>query len=304
MITGSRRNPSRRSSIALRLALAVPVLAVIAALLPGRAAAQVEAAAQDTVYRVTLVDGSTLFGRIIESNEARIVMRTEAGARVEIERSQIREIEPVSGRVVDGQVWPEDANRTRLFFAPTGRSLGHGEGYIGVYELFFSFIAVGVGDRLTLAAGTPIIPGALGEAFYLAPKLTVINEQRFQLAAGALALFLTDAIDEGSVGVAYGVGTFGNADDAVTFGAGWGFALTDEASEVADEPVLLLGLEKRTSRGLKLISENYYIAGGAFISGGVRLLGERFSADFGLAGTVSGGDDFFGLPIINIAWRF
>jgi len=287
-----------------KAALSLIALLAVAAFTPSRAAAQVAEAEQDTLYRVTLVDGSTVFGRIVESSENRIVLRTEAGARVEIERSQIRDMRPVSGRLVNGQVWQEDANHTRLFFAPTGRAVGHGKGYVGLYELFFSFVAVGVGDRVTLAGGTPIIPGAIGEAFYLAPKITVVNAERFQLAAGALSFFLTDEIDEGSVGVAYGVATWGSSDNAVTVGAGWGFALTTDESAIADEPVLMLGLEKRTSRGLKLISENYYVSGIALLSGGVRFLGERFSADLGLGAGISSDDSFFGLPILNVAWRF
>jgi hypothetical protein len=270
---------------------------------PERVRAQ-ELARADTVYRVRLVDGTTIFGHIVESDDARIVIVTEAGARFEIERAQIRDLQPLAGRLVNGQVWPEDANRTRLFFAPTGRSLGHGEGYVGLYELFFSFVAVGIGDRFTLAGGTPIIPGAIGKAFYLAPKLTVIDEERFQLAAGALSFFLTESVDEGSVGIAYAVATMGSSDDAITLGAGWGFALTSDESAIADEPVVLLGLEKRTGRSIKLISENYYGGGTLLVSGGFRFLGDRFSADVGLAGLVGSDDDTFGLPILSVAWRF
>jgi len=270
---------------------------------PLRVAARQEAPA-DTIFRVRLVDGSTVYGRVAESNEARIVILTESGARVEVERSQIREMAPLTGRLVNGRIWPEDANRTRLFFGPTGRSLGHGEGYVGLYELFFSFVAVGIGDRFTLAGGTPIIPGAIGRALYVAPKLTLVNEDQFQLAAGTLAFFLTESIDEGSVGIAYGVATFGDVDDAVTLGAGWGFALLDGESSVADEPVLMLGLEKRTSASIKVISENYYVSGNALVSGGIRFIGERFSADVGLAGTLGSGDNTFGLPILSVAWRF
>ncbi|MGD8278296.1 MAG: hypothetical protein PVH00_09740 [Gemmatimonadota bacterium] len=258
----------------------------------------------DTVYRVRLADGSTLYGRVVESSEARVVVLTEAGVRVEVERSQIRDMTPLAGRLVNGQVWPEDANRTRLFFGPTGRALGDGEGYVGLYELFFSFIAVGIGDRVTLAGGTPIFPGAIGDVIYLAPKVTLVNEDRLQFAAGALSFFLTESIDEGSVGIAYGVLTMGSADDAVTLGAGWGFALGGDESSIADEPVIMMGLERRASRSIKLISENYYAAGDLLVSGGIRFLGERFSADVGLAGALGTGDSSFGLPILSVAWRF
>lgn len=296
-----RRSISQNVGVLSRLAL---VACMLFAAKPGQASGQVSEASRDTVWVVTLTDGSTLYGQITESTDEQIVLMTEAGARFEIQRAQIEEIRPLVGRIVRGQVWPEDGNRTRLFFGPTGRALHSREGYIGLYELFFSFVAVGVGDRLVLAGGTPVLPGVIGEVFYLAPKVTLINAPRFQLAAGALSFFLTDDIDEGSAGIVYGVGTFGGTDNAVTLGAGWGFALTSDESAVSDEPVLMLGLEQRASRGVKLMSENYYVDGNALVSGGVRLLGQRFSADIGLGAGLGEGDAGCCLPILTAAYRF
>jgi hypothetical protein len=289
-----------------RLFAAAFALTVLGSLPQGGAARQAREAraAADTVHKVTLVDGSTVIGRIVEADSTKVVVLTSTGARFEIERSNIASLRPVAGRIVNGEIWPEDANGTRLFFGPTGRALGHGRGYVGLYELFFSFAAVGIGDRVTMAAGTPILPGLMGEVFYLAPKVTVVNAPRLQVAAGALAFFATREIDEGSVGIAYGVASFGDADAALTFGAGWGFALVGDDSEIADEPVFMLGLERRVSRAMKLMSENYFANDNALISLGVRAMGERFSGDAGAGAVVSGGDSSCCIPILSFTWRF
>ncbi len=44
---------------------------------------------------ITLVDGSELFGRILEEDEEKIKFRTRAGVEIEIFRHQIEEIEEV-----------------------------------------------------------------------------------------------------------------------------------------------------------------------------------------------------------------
>jgi hypothetical protein len=198
----------------------------------------------------------------------------------------------------------EDATRTRLFFGPTARAAGHGNGHAGIQTLVFGVVSVGIGDRVTFGAGTPILPDVIGDVLYFTPKVTLVQSQRAHLAVGVLSAFLSEEIDEGSVGIVYGVGTFGSVDNAVTVGAGWAFALADDHSEISDDPLFMVGLERRMSPGLKLISENYIVPGDVLLSGGLRVLGERFAADMGLGATVSGNDRSSCLPILSVVLRF
>ncbi len=298
------RLPVRGAVPRLLMMLVLSVAALMAA--SPEVMAQEPEATPDTVYRLVLDSGETYHGRVESSGPEVLVFRTLSGTRVEVERSRIRELSPVEGRVVDGGVWAPDPNRTRLFFGPTARALDTGEGYVGLFELVFAFGAVGVGDRLVLAGGTPVIPGAMGDVFYLAPKARVVTVGRTSLAVGGLAFFLTEEIDEGSVGIVYSVATHGSADNAVSLGAGWGFALAGGESELANDPVLMLGLERRTSERIKLVSENYVVIGAgvtALASGGLRLLGERFSADLGLGGLV-GEETMCCVPVLSASYSF
>jgi hypothetical protein len=285
-------------------ALTLVLLALAAALAPSPAAAQVpeRIAVSDTLVEVRLSDGSTLFGRVVEVQDERIVLETQAGARVELSRPQIRSLRRVSGVVRDGVVWEDDPHGTRLFFAPTGRALAAGEGYFGVYELFFPFVTFGVTDRLTLAGGTPIIPDAIGELAYLGPKLLLVDAPRMKLSVGVFAGFY----DGGTAGIAYGVGTWGDRDNAFTAGAGWGFTSEGGDGSVSDRPLVMLGAESRAGRRTKVLTENYFVFGesGALLSGGLRFFGERLSADAGL-GLAYGGDDLACcLPLINFVYSF
>ncbi|MDE0649681.1 MAG: hypothetical protein OXI12_04985, partial [Gammaproteobacteria bacterium] len=89
------------------LVLIAPML-VASPLLPDAIHAQVAVDIPDpgeTVYEIRLGDGSVLFARIAELDEEQVVLVTVSGVRLEVDRSQLREIAPARGRVQDGDVW-------------------------------------------------------------------------------------------------------------------------------------------------------------------------------------------------------
>src|SRR5688500_9722945 len=169
----------------------------------------------DTVYEVRVQDGSILYGRIVESDQERVVLVTSSGLRIDLQRAQIRSLGPIRGAVrPDGEVWLDDPNSTRLFFGPTGRSLRAGDGYVGAFELFLPFVAVGLTDRITIAGGTPIIPEVIGRVVYLAPRIQIVRTERVHLSTGVLSFFDLTSSGEfdgpDAVGILFGAGTVGS----------------------------------------------------------------------------------------------
>jgi hypothetical protein len=304
-----------RSRWPVRLALLLGLLALLSpAPLRGQVAqAPARLAVGDTLYEVRLTTGESYVGQVVAVSGDQVTLRTASGVRVQFAQGQVASVRVAEGRVVDGAFWGEDPNLTRLMFAPTGRTVRAGEGYVGVFELFFPFVSVGITDWLTLSGGTPIVPEAIGQAFYLAPKARVLSTDRLDVSAGVLALFdLGDSDDFSPLGIFYGVGTWGTPDRAVTAGVGWGFA----GDDVANRPVFLLGGESRASRRIKLMTENYLISFreheynrevtrfAGMASGGVRIIGERLSADAGLGFFLSSDDTFCCLPLVNFVYNF
>lgn len=274
----------------------LPTVAALAAapLLPAEARAQAPwqiPAPSDTVYEVRLGDGSVIYGRIAEVDAERVVLTTVGGGRLEVERSQIREVRPAAGRVVDGEHWSEDPGGTRLFFTATGRSLREGESYVGTYLVVLPFAAVGVTDRITIAGGAPILFGEF-EPVYLAPKVQIARSPTAQASVGTLAFLLDDEV----VGIAYGVGTFGSADKALSVGVGFFYA----GGDVANEPAFMVGGETRVSRRVKLLTENYILPHrvGTILSGGIRVIGDRFTTEIAVAGVATG----CCLPLLNFSY--
>jgi hypothetical protein len=291
----------------VRPLLIAAALLACAAVRPGAAAAQdtTTAVAADSIYEIRLRDGSVLIGRVLTDDGTTLTVQTEAGVNLSLRRDQVASITAIKGRMVNGEVWGDDPHATRLFFAPTARSIPQGQGYFGVYELFFPFVSYGLTDRFTISAGTPIVPEAIGQVFYLAPKYEVLRTQGASAAVGVLALFAPDQALDGSVGLLYAVGTLGDPDQALTVGATVPFVATSGDSDIGSEPAFMIGGESRLTRRIKLLSENYLVPGeGSLLSAGVRFFGERLSADFGIGAAFGSGDQACCLPLVNFVYSF
>lgn len=284
----------------LRRLLAIAGL--LACALPAGAAAQdtdTTAAAGDSIREVRLVDGTVLYGRVREQGGT-VTVWTEEGATLHLRSGEVFSITTPRVRVVRGRAWPADPNASRLFFVPTARAVGAGNGSVGVYEIFVPFITYGVTSRISISGGAALVPDVIGRVYYLAPKVTLVQGEQVSAAAGVV---YGRERDDG-ITIAYGVGTFGGEDRALTVGAGWGISDFDST----DGLIFMAGGEARVGRGAKFISENYLVPGvtGALTSAGVRFFNERLSADLGLA-TQFGQDDCGGgcfVPVVNFVYSF
>jgi hypothetical protein len=286
-----------RPAALLLLALASAALAA-----PCTAHAQpdtpaIAVAAPGHIQEITLRDGTRAFGRVERVAEGRVLFRTLAGATLDIAVADVSQVTLAAGRVAGREFWRDDPNPTRLFFGPTARALNRGDAYLGVYEVFIPFVQVGLTDRISLGAGTPLVFGGGGDRpFWLTPKVTLVARPRTQVAAGAMHMM---NIDGDSLGVVYGVVTQGSRDSAITVGAGYAYARYEDNGA----PVVMLGAEHRVHRHVKLVTENYAFEEGGIMSAGVRFMGRRLSADLGLA-TPLGVNEFFVFPMVNVVWSF
>jgi hypothetical protein len=251
--------------------------------------------------RVLLRDGSVLFGTVAVAAEDHVVFRTISGTEVRIARDAIVSIEQARGEVVAGEFQPSDPNATRLLFAPTGRALKRGEGYVGVYEIYVPFVQVGLTDRISIGGGTPFFFG-MGESerpFWLTPKVQIVNRSRIQAAAGVMHIV---APELGSLGIAYGVVTTGRPDASLTVGVGAGYRRHEGDNDTTG--IVMIGGERRLRGGIKWVTENYIWSGGdGILSGGLRFYGERLSADVALFAPL-GISEFILLPLVNVVWTF
>lgn len=261
-------------------------------------------AQSDTTYitRFILTNGSEIEGTVISEDADQITVQSTAGVEMKIKKNLIKETETVQGIIHEGIFIKRDPNRTRLFFAPTARTLPHGKGYFSAYEIFLPFIAYGITDYITLSGGMTLLPGIPLEdqLKYIAPKFRILEQDQFTLSTGVLWMAVKDV----SAGIVYGVGSYGESPFSLSAGLGLGFA----EGEFTKKPFAMLGLEYQVSKSVKLLSENWMFpeVDGAVISFGIRFFGENLAADFGLFTQTEllGESSFPFLPWIGFAYNF
>lgn len=247
---------------------------------------------------ITMRDGSSLVGRIVSVRADSVDFQMGIG-RVPVAIRDIREIkETDTGTMHDGQYWFPNPNSTRLFFAPSGQMLKKGEGYFADYELFFPGIAYGVTDNISLGGGMSLFPtGFDQQVYYFTPKVGMSFGEQVHLAAG---LLLAGTNGE-TGGVGYGAGTFGDGDASVTIGLGYGFA----GGDIESKPVAMLGGEKRISRRIALVTENYLLPtsdNNLVYSFGFRFMGEKLTTDLAIFNY--SGSDIIGIPYVDFVFKF
>jgi hypothetical protein len=247
---------------------------------------------------ITLRDGSSLVGRIVGVGADSVDFQTGIG-RVPVAISDVREImETDSDRMKDGRYWFPNPNVTRLFFGPTGQMLKRGEGYFSDYQLFFPGVAFGITDNISMGGGVSILPVGFDEqVYYLTPKVGGSFGKKVHLAAGVLFA----GTGGGTGGVGYGVGTIGDGDGSTTLGLGWGFA----GGEIENRPVAMVGGEKRVSRRIALVTENYLLPvseNNLVYSFGLRFMGEKLTVDLAIFNV--SGSEIIGIPFVDFVFRF
>jgi hypothetical protein len=254
------------------------------------------------LHRIILKDGTEFIGTIQSEDSSQVDFLSSSKITMKIPRDQIKSLEPLSANAIGAKFRRSDPNYTRLFFSPTGRPLKDGQGYFSVYEVFFPFFAVGIGNAVTLAGGVSLIPGSKYQVYYFAPKLTPIHLTNLDISAGVLYVNST-AADVSGLGVVYAVGTYGSSDGAMTACLGWNFA----EGELSNKPVLLFGGELRISESMKLVTENFVPPTSDFLiySFGLRFFGESLAADLGFIGwSNSKTNGFPFIPWVGFVYNF
>ena len=285
---------------------------VLGALALAAPAARAQDAPADTAKtrRVTLRDGRTLVGRIAGETAEGVTVVDASGVRTTVPRDQIRRVSaPVTSRFAR-----QDPNYTRLYFAPTARTLGQRSGRVTTYFFVMPSVAYGITDRVDVS-GAAILPFD-GATFVTANvKAGLVQTSRLSLAVGASAGVPFGADVDGTPvgGTFYGLATFGASEGAVTLGAfgvyGGGF---EDEFEVGSGGAILLGAERQISNSVKLISENFllFASGEDFGSAtghalGLRFFGDRIAADLALLAGQAGGDvEVLPVPYVSFAYNF
>ena len=253
------------------------------------------------------IQGSTFLGRLLQDAPGTDSVRFEtSGAVIVVARSAILSLATVaSSDMHDGEYWFPDPHATRLFFAPTGRTLKRGEGYYSNTYLLFNGVNVGATDRVSIGGNISLIPSSTAQFAYVTPKIGVYASDNLNVGVGALVGYngFADNDSDRQFGVLYSVATFGSEAASTTAGIGWGYL----GSKLSTAPALMLGGAARVSKRAALVTENYYLSGlsdaGVLMSYGVRFFGEKLSVDLAFLNSTTEAV-FPGIPFVSFAVKF
>jgi hypothetical protein len=254
------------------------------------------------VQQVELRDGTRFTGRVVNIEGEWVTFLTLEGVELRFHRADVASVREMSRAQARAGMWPRDGSDSRLFVSPTARVPDHGHGYVGVYELIFPSVGVGLGGVGMVSGGVSIVPGiALDEqVFYLSGKARFVNVEYVQAAVGVFWVH-AGSTDE-SAGAVFGTVTAGSDIASFTGSLGFPFAT---ASGFEEKPLVSLGGEFRVSRLVKFITENWVVPGedGAILAFGIRLITRSLTAELaGIVPTVA--DDLYVFPLVSFAYHW
>ncbi len=244
------------------------------------------------LWEVITADGNQYIGVILDRNTDEVRLKTETIGIITIPVQNISSIKEVERRqMVGGQLWADNPQAARYFWAPNGYGLKPGEGYYQNIWVFFNQVSVGLSDNASVGFG--IVPlflfGGAPTPVWITPKVSIpVVEDKFNIGGGALIGTILGESGSGFFGIAYGVSTFGSRDKNFNIGLGYGFA----DGEWARTPTVTISGMLRTGKKGYLITENYYIDAGGTSAGLISLGGRTVWRDVALdyGGVVPAGD--------------
>ena len=278
------------------------------------------------VVTITLKDGGTLVGTVVQEDETSLTLRTASGAELKLPREAIgsRELRGATLRPPASTSF-SDPNDSRLMFAPTGRPLGKGNGYFSDHYVLFPGFAYGLTKNLSVAGGVSVVP-ALGiseQVFYVSASSAWKLGDKTSFALGGLYAGGPDEDIRGGAAL-FGIATVGPSDRSLSVGLGWlaareeeyvydsrgEFVETRSEWRLREAPVVMLGGSLRVARNLSLVSESWLILGKDFdlsqqpFGLSLRFFSGRISADVGFVLVADILDEGFPVPWLSFSYHF
>lgn len=236
---------------------------------------QTDSAENEVNYvEVKMNDGERLQGQLIHQDKEFVILRTK-NSEIKLDANNIKWIK--AGEAYEGKYSFRNPNDTRYFFGASAIPIRKNRGYYQNVNVIFNSVNYGITKNVSIGGGFEIISTILATpAWFLTPKVGFKVGEKWHLGGGVLIAGISDF---GSVGLAYGLATYGSSDSNVTAGIGYGIG----SDGFSNAPVFTVSAFHRLSNGFGLVTENYIIQD-AGINGiqGVRFVGKNNTFDIGL----------------------
>ncbi len=257
------------------------------------------------LYELETFDGNHFLGNIMSENENIIEFITGDLGIIKFPKHIIKDLTKVEKKkVIAGKLWFENPQASRYFWSPNGYGLKKGEGYYQNIWVLWNQASIGITDYFSIGLGTiPLFLFGGGEytPVWIVPKFSVpVLREKLNLGAGVIAGTLGFQEDS-NLGIAYGIATYGDRNNNITAGLGYGYAGEDWATS----PLINFSAMVRLSSKTYFLTENYMIniddEWMGLISVGARSILSKVGLDYGLFIPISGElEQFIALPWLGL----
>lgn len=283
------------------------IFAVMMLITVNATAQQVITGEVSKTYMVTLNDGSTIAGTLVSITDNEVVIQSGTMGEVRLQKVNIKTMTEVSS-INDKKsgIWFTNPNPTKYLLGNSAIPLEKKSGYYQNTWVFVSSFSYGITKNISISAGfeiLSILAGGEGPyAFYVNPKASFKIANNFYAGANILYANTIRTVEEfGGLATMNGFATYGNKNNNVTCGIGFGWA----DGEFSTKPVIIVSGMARASKRIGFVSENWIVPGvnedggyyGIF-SYGIRFLGEKTSIDLAFLNN----PDIASEIIIGIPW--
>ena len=261
--------------------------------------------ARSATYKVELLDGTVFTGKLTAETDTAIELQLKNLGKLTVRHDKIKKIIPLAApHSVKKSFWFKNPHASRLLFAPTAIPLSKGEAYYQNIYVVGNMFNYGINNNLSVGGGFDFITmfGNFGDGWH--PMLHFNIKSGFKVAenfyAGAGSIVIKIPY-ENWAGIIYGMGTYGNYNNNITTGLGWGFV--DGSFE--KKPFIMIGGMVRVSEKLWLISENWIAPVSDYgyytvVSYGMRFAAKRIAVDLAFINSKDIFNEIFiGIPFVD-----
>ena len=260
------------------------------------------------VYQIKLVDGGSITGKIMSQSATEIVVSTSSMGTVTLQKLNISEAVMLSN-LDSAKGWFPNPNSSKYLLGNSAIPQEKGSGYYQNTWVFFSAFNYAFTDFLSVTGGFEIFSLLAGGdgvyAYYLNPKVSFEVADNLYLGANVLyANTIKTTADFGGLGTLNAFGTYGNENNNISLGVGWGFV----DGEMASKPVISISGMIRASKRIAFVSENWLIPVDDYygiFSYGIRFLGDNTSIDLAFINNPDIASEIvIGIPFLDFVINF
>ena len=261
---------------------------MVITLLPEKAIAQAEITGEiSKIYQIALFDGSVFTGKLLSITNEEVIIESGSMTEIRLKKISIKSMILVSSfDQKKSGIWFPNPNPSKYLLGNSAIPLEKNTGYYQNTWIFFNTLSYAFTKNISVSGGFEIISLMAKNgpyAFFINPKVSFKVADNFYAGGNILYANTIKTVDNfGGLGTLNAFGTYGNNNNNISAGVGWGYA----DGEFSGKPVVTLSGMARVSKRIAFVSENWLIPEvgsndsyyGIF-SYGIRFLGEKTSID-------------------------